>query len=113
MLGADLLAARSALAARPAAGVPLETQQEAFALPEVRAIYDEMNASTTRGVMAARGHQMLTGACERAGVRPGAFEDRIMQWLAGFGPQECAVFAGLITPRRRQHAHHRAAGDAE
>ncbi len=40
--------------------------------------------------------QMLTGACEAAGVGLGAFDERIVAWLAGFEDSTCAVIAGLI-----------------
>lgn len=33
---------------------------------------------------------------EAAGVEPGAFERRILAWLAGREPETCAVIAGLI-----------------
>ncbi len=47
----------------------------------------------------------MTGACEDAGVVPGAYDDRILRWVAGFEPQACAVVAGLIT-----RAHQAAVG---
>jgi hypothetical protein len=45
--------------------------------------------------------QMLTAACEAAGVDLGAHDARILAWLAGFEDSTCAVIAGLIT---RAHA---------
>lgn len=77
--------------------VPLETASQARALPEVRAIYAAMHASVRRGVMAGLGHQVLCQACAGAGYGVGAFDDRILRWLAGFEPESCAVVAGLIT----------------
>jgi hypothetical protein len=80
----------------PAAG-PFETEQEARELPAVRAIYNAMHVSTRPGVMATGGHKLLDEACTAAGVELGAYDHRILLWLAGFEPHSCAVIAGLIT----------------
>ena len=40
---------------------------------------------------------MLTGACDEAGIEVGAYDARILHWLAGWEPQIVAVVAGLIT----------------
>jgi hypothetical protein len=50
---------------------------------------------------AGQNHQMLIAACEAAGVSLGAYDSRILAWLAGFEDSACAVVAGLIT---RAHA---------
>jgi hypothetical protein len=79
---------------------PFESEQQVLDLPAVRAIYDAMRASTRRGVMAEHGFAMLAGACEAAGVDlggPASYDRAILAWLAGFGPQYCAVIAGLIS----------------
>ena len=39
---------------------------------------------------------MLTEACEQAGVQLGAWDERILAWLAGWEDSTCAVVAGLI-----------------
>jgi hypothetical protein len=80
---------------------PFETEREARELPAVRAIYDAMHASHRRGVMGERGYRLLDEACRAAGVEVGAYDHRILVWLAGFEPETCAVIAGLI---RRAHA---------
>ena len=46
---------------------------------------------------------MLRAACEGADVELGAYDLRILAWLAGWEPQVCAVVAGLIT-RASSHA---------
>jgi hypothetical protein len=38
----------------------------------------------------------LTGAAADANVVLGAYDQRILEWLAGYEPQTCAVIAGLI-----------------
>ncbi|HUY45622.1 MAG TPA: hypothetical protein VMV92_07835 [Streptosporangiaceae bacterium] len=43
----------------------------------------------------------LRDVCERAGVTLGAFDARILAWLAGWEPETCAVLVGLVT---RAHA---------
>jgi hypothetical protein len=40
---------------------------------------------------------MLTAACEAAGVELGAYDERVIGWLAGWEDETCAVVAGLIT----------------
>lgn len=40
---------------------------------------------------------MLLDACLGAGVQLGAYDSRIVGWLAGYEPSTCAVVAGLIT----------------
>jgi hypothetical protein len=62
----------------------------------VQAIYDSLRAAPGRSVIAERGHQLLEEACETVGVEVGAYDHRILVWLAGFEPQACAVIAGLI-----------------
>ena len=80
---------------------PFETEGAARTHPAVRAVYEAMRATDRRGVMPDLGEAMMTGACERAGVTLGAYDARILRWLAGFEPQACAVIAGLIA---RAHA---------
>jgi hypothetical protein len=79
-----------------APSAPLETERQAQELPAVRAVYEAFRASPGVGRMAPRNHRMLEEACSAAGVEPGAFDHRILLWLAGFEPTTCAVVAGLI-----------------
>jgi hypothetical protein len=76
---------------------PYETEQQMRELPAVRAIYDAMHASHRRGVIGELGYRLLDEACEAASVEIGAYDHRILTWLAGFEPETCAVVAGLIT----------------
>jgi hypothetical protein len=41
--------------------------------------------------------RLLEGACGAAQVKLGAYDHRILVWLAGWEPQLCAVTAGLIS----------------
>ena len=75
---------------------PFETGQQARDVPAVRAIYDAMHVSHRRGVMGELGYRLLDEACEAADVKVGAYDHRILIWLAGFEPETCAVVAGLI-----------------
>jgi hypothetical protein len=74
---------------------PFESQRQAA--DSVRGIYEAMQASTRRGVMAEERHKLLDSACSEAGIELGAYDHRILMWLAGFEPEMCAVVAGLIT----------------
>ncbi len=80
---------------------PYESERQTLEVPAVRATYAAMGASSRRGVMAEHGHRMLCEAAGASGINLGAYDHKIIQWLAGFGPQECAVFAGLITRAHR------------
>lgn len=76
---------------------PYETDRRVRELPAVRAIYDAMYASHRRGVMGELGYRLLDEACEAASVKVGAYDHRILIWLAGFEPETCAVVAALLS----------------
>jgi hypothetical protein len=80
---------------------PYQTEAQAREQPAVRAIYDAAHADRRRGVMAEGGHRLLEEACTAASVELGAYDRRILAWLAGWEPQTCAVIAGLITRAAR------------
>ena len=62
---------------------PLETQQQASELPAVRAVYEAFAADPGAGKMAAPNLRMLLDAVAAAGVKVGAYDVRILEWLAG------------------------------
>jgi hypothetical protein len=80
----------------PDAG-PFETWKQARDTPAVRAVHEAFAADPGTAKMAPHNAAMLLGACADAGVPVGAFDSRILHWLAGFEPEACAVIAGLIT----------------
>ncbi len=73
---------------------PFDTEQQASALPEVRAI-TALPPGTGQWKAASRG--MLTEALAAAGVELGVYDWRILSWLAGWEDATCAVVAGWIT----------------
>ena len=73
---------------------PFDTEQQASALPEVRAI-TALPPGTGQWKAASRG--MLTEALAAAGVELGAYDERIAAWLAGWEPHTVAVIASWIT----------------
>jgi hypothetical protein len=81
---------------------PFETERQAADLPAVRAVYEAMRERTgpvtseQRKAMDAMCSALITDECERAGVRLGAYDARIVAWLGNWEPQTCAVIAGLI-----------------
>lgn len=83
----------------PAPIPPLETERQARELPAVRAIYAAFEADPGQGKMAPLNLAMLADACVDAGIGDdlGAYDVRILEWLAGWEPATCAVVAGLIT----------------
>jgi hypothetical protein len=83
-------------------------EEERQARADVADIYLQARHSVRREVLGEANHALLTGACERTGVALGAYDVRILAWLAGWEPQMCAVVVGLIT---RAHAAGRAAAD--
>jgi hypothetical protein len=76
------------MSGQPAAG-PFETERQALDWPAVRAV-DAVFEMTPHNLA------MLTDACTAAGVELGAYDRRILGWLAGWEPTTCAVVAGII-----------------
>lgn len=93
---------------------PFESEDQADATPAVRAVFAAFDADPGPGKMAPHNLAMLTSACGAAGIGLGAaaeiglgaYDARILAWLAGWEPQTCAVIAGLI---RRAHEAGKAA----
>ena len=79
----------------PVTGGPFETEAQARAA--VAHVYAAAHATTRRGVMTEGSHKLLCEALTAAGVEPGAYDHRIITWLAESEPQACAVIAGIIT----------------
>ena len=69
---------------------PVETEREAAYA--ARHIYDSPPAAWGDG-----NRRLLEDACRAAGVLLGAYDHRILLWLAGYEPSTCAVVAGLIS----------------
>lgn len=72
---------------------PYETQEQAS--QAAAGIYAAMRADTAGGAMTRGGRDLVEGACQRAGVTLGAYDRRIVEWLAGIAPEYAAVIAGL------------------
>jgi hypothetical protein len=74
---------------------PYETERQARA--DVAGVYAQRAQSNRRGVMSEANLAYLREACDRTNVTVGAFDARILAWLAGWEPETCAVLAGLVT----------------
>ena len=74
---------------------PCETERQARA--DVAGVYAQCERSSRRGVMGEANLAYLREACDQASVTLGAFDARILAWLAGWEPETCAVVAGLVT----------------
>jgi len=81
---------------------PFETEREARAAAHALVPPDKGWSILS----AAQNRQLLGRACEAAGIEMGRYDDRIIEWLAGWEDATCAVIAGLIT-----RAHEAAAED--
>jgi len=73
-----------------------ETEGQVRELPAVRVVYEAFDADPGAGSMAPHSERMLRESCAAAGVVLGAFDRRVVSWLAGWGPETCAVIGGLI-----------------
>jgi hypothetical protein len=82
---------------RPAVAGPYDTERQARETPAARAVYEAFSADPGAGKMAPHNLRMLLDAIQDAGVHIGAYDVRILEWLAGYEPATCAVIAGLIT----------------
>jgi len=75
-----------------AASGPFETETRA------RSAARRITASPAgTGAWQAGSHRLLCAELTAAGVDFGAYDHRIVAWLAGWEPHTCAVVAGLIT----------------
>jgi hypothetical protein len=75
---------------------PFETERQALDWPAVRAVFAAFDADPGAGKMRPHNLAMLTDACAAAGVEMGAYDRRILAWLALWEPTTCAVVAGII-----------------
>ena len=71
---------------------PLETEREAHAsaLAAIQPENDQSILSRTENRL------LFERACEAAGVELGAYDLRILDWLANYEDSTCAVIAGLV-----------------
>ena len=76
---------------------PRETERQVRELPAVRAVYDAFGRDPGPGKMTPHCRRILNEACTAASVDLGAYDDRILTWLAGWGPETCAVIAALLS----------------
>jgi hypothetical protein len=88
---------------------PCETEAQARAA--ARHIYDAVHASNRRGAMAEANHRLLCEALSAAGVELGAYDHRIVSWLAGWEPETVAVMANSEHAARLALAASIAAGN--
>lgn len=70
----------------------------------MRAVHAAFDADPGAGKMAPHNLAMLRQAYDAAGIELGAYDSRILAWLAGWEPQTVAVIAGLITRASRPGA---------
>jgi hypothetical protein len=77
----------------PADVGPYENDRQAAAT--VREAY-AAGPLAPRGTMARFNRDRLTAACAAAGVELGAYDRRIVEWLAGWEPETVAVVVGLV-----------------
>ena len=68
---------------------PFETERQALDTHAVRAVYTTFEAAPGQGRMQPTNLAMLRAACEGADVELGAYDLRILAWLAGWEPQAC------------------------
>ena len=76
---------------------PFATEREAREDPAVWAIYEAALTAWQPGALGEGNRRILSEALGGAGVKLGAYDARIVNWLAGYEPTTCAVVAGLIT----------------
>jgi hypothetical protein len=89
-----ILGERQAEAQAAGTGGPFGTEREARAA----SLWEQQGRPEVQGRPAIREANVaqLRDACADAGVQLGAYDSRILHWLAGWEPAICAVVAGLI-----------------
>ena len=76
---------------------PLETEADARALPAVAAVHAVGGHDSTWSHRRAEAErEVLRAPLREAGVIPGAYEGRFLDWLAGFEPVLCGAAANLM-----------------
>jgi hypothetical protein len=65
---------------------------------------DVRQAGDRPGGISGANYERLIAACERSGVTLGAFDRRILVWLAGWEPETCQMIIGLLS--RTQSTYH-------
>jgi hypothetical protein len=83
---------------------PYETERDVSGSPQVRAVYAAFDADPGPGKMTPHSLRMLLDAIGAAGVQVGAYDVRILKWLANYEPETCAVIASLIIRARQAGA---------
>ena len=73
---------------------PYETEDQARTTPAVQAVYTAYRAGTAS--LHDGSADLLLSACEAAGVTLGAYDLRILNWLAGFEPHSAAAVAVAV-----------------
>jgi hypothetical protein len=78
---------------------PFQSEQDVLALPAVReALEARQRATHRRGVTGEQANlDLLAGALTAAGVETGAYDQRVMAWLAGWETTTVAVIAAWVT----------------
>ncbi len=75
---------------------PYQNEREAAAAAQP-ALVQPMRSFHGRPRGMAQGcHRLLCEACTAAGVELGAYDHKILLWLAEWEPTTCAVIAGII-----------------
>ncbi len=80
---------------------PFEAERQVGELPAVRAVYEAFRADPRPGRMTSGTERLLSEALAEAGVLLGAYDRRVMAWLAGWEPQTVAVVASWVTRAAR------------
>jgi hypothetical protein len=89
---------------------PFESEDQARTTSTVRAIYEAYRAGITS--LHDGSADLLLSACEQAEVTLGAYDRRILVWLAMFEPQAAAAVAGIINRAAARPPHEDASGAA-
>jgi hypothetical protein len=85
---------------------PFDTEEQARSLPEVQAVYAAFDLDPGVGKMAPHNHRLLCQALTSAGVDLGAYDHRIVSWLAGWEPATVAVIASWVQRASQNGQHH-------
>jgi hypothetical protein len=76
---------------------PFDTREQARdAVRGIYAIFHEAEPPSGPVNLKAANLALLTEAVNIAGIGTGDYDERILDWLAGWEPEICAVIAGLI-----------------
>jgi hypothetical protein len=73
---------------------PYDTERDTY--PETRPLHEAARTSEDFASLTTLNRARLLATCDKHGVKLGAFDRRILAWLANYEPETCQVITDII-----------------